>query len=74
MPNPICLLAWMAALITLPLILLFEATESRPFKIRRWRKQGATWKAIAERLGCSATTARRWALGRMRQIVKDREE
>ena len=63
MPNPICLLAWMAALITLPLILLFEVTESRPFKIRRWRKQGATWKAIAGRLGCSATTARRWALG-----------
>ena len=51
------------ATVTLPLILLFEVTESRPFKIRRWRKQGATWKAIAERLGCSATTARRWALG-----------
>ena len=61
MTNPICLLAWAAALITLPLVLLFLATESKPFKIRRLRRQGQTWKAIASQLGCSQSTARRWA-------------
>ena len=61
MTNPICLLAWAAALITIPLILLFKATESKTFKARRLRRQGQTWKAIATTLGVSATTARRWA-------------
>ena len=61
MTNPICLLAWALALITIPVILLLQATESRPFKIRRWRKQGLTWKSIATKLGCSQSTARRWA-------------
>ena len=28
----------------------------------RWRKAGATYKSIGERLGCSATTAKRWSL------------
>jgi len=56
-------LAWMAVLVTLPLIVLFWTTESRSTRIQRLRRQGLTWKAIAARYGCSATTARRWALG-----------
>ena len=58
-----CLLAWAAVLLLLPCIVFAWATESRHTKIRRWRRSGQTWKAIAIRLGCSPTTARRWALG-----------
>ncbi|WP_114992923.1 helix-turn-helix domain-containing protein [Synechococcus sp. UW179A] len=54
-------LAWMAVLVTLPLIVLFWMTESRSTRIQRLRRQGLTWKVIAARYGCSATTARRWA-------------
>jgi hypothetical protein len=58
-----CLLAWAAVLLLLPVLIVLWATESRHTRIRRWRSQGQTWKAIAIRLGCSPTTARRWALG-----------
>jgi hypothetical protein len=61
MTNPICLLAWAAVLLLAPFVFLFWLTESKPFKIRRWRRQGQTWKAIATKLGCSQSTARRWA-------------
>jgi hypothetical protein len=53
--------AWALALLLLPALLLFWATESRSTRIRRWRSQGITWRAIADRLGCSPSTARRWA-------------
>ena len=56
-------LAWMAVLVTLPLIVLFWATESRSTRIQRLRRQGHTWKAIAARYGCSQSTARRWGMG-----------
>ena len=58
-----CFAAWAFALLLLPCIVFAWATESRHTKINRWRSQGQTWKAIAIRLGCSPTTARRWALG-----------
>ena len=57
-----CALAWMAVLVMLPLIVLCWATESRSTRIQRLRRQGLTWKAIAVRHGCSASTARRWAM------------
>ena len=53
--------AWALALLLFPLLLLAWATESRHTKIRRWRRQGLTWQQVATRLGCSASTARRWA-------------
>jgi hypothetical protein len=56
-----CAAAWALALLLLPLIVIWNLTESRHTKIRRWRQQGQTWQAIATRLGCSPTTARRWA-------------
>lgn len=56
-----CLLAWAAVLLLLPLHCLLWLTESRHTRIRRWRSQGWTWKQISERLGCSQSTARRWA-------------
>jgi hypothetical protein len=58
-----CFLAWAVALLLLPVLLLLWATESRHTRIRRWRAQGQTWRVIATRLGCSQSTARRWAMG-----------
>ena len=58
-----CLLAWAAVLLLLPLTLILWATESRHTRINRWRSQGATWQQISDRLGCSRSTARRWAAG-----------
>jgi hypothetical protein len=57
-----CLLAWAAVLLLLPVLVVLNLTESRHTKIRRWRRQGQTWKQISERLGCSQSTARRWAV------------
>ena len=56
-----CTLAWVLALLLLPLIVLFWATESRPQRIRRWRSQGCTWATCAARYRVSPSTARRWA-------------
>ena len=58
-----CLLAWAAVLLLLPITLVLRATESRHTRIRRWRAQGLSWRACADRLHCSPSTARRWALG-----------
>ena len=54
-----CLAAWVAALILLPVLVLLWATESRQQRARRWRRDGWTQQAIADRLGCSRTTVRR---------------
>jgi hypothetical protein len=54
-----CIAAWLL----LPLIVLFGivywVTETRPQRIRRWRQQGMTQKAIAQRLGCSVYQVRK---------------
>ncbi len=49
------------ALLFFPVLFLLWATESRQQRARRWRRDGLTYRAIAERLGCSQTTARRLA-------------
>ena len=54
-----CLAAWVAALILLPIVVLLWATENRQQRARRWRKDGLTQQAIADRLGCSRSTVRR---------------
>lgn len=54
-----CALAWLAALITLPVVLLLWATESRLQTARRLRGYGWTQQRIADRLGCSRSTVRR---------------
>ena len=46
-------------LLLLPVLILLWATESRQQRARRWRRDGLTYRAIAQRLGCSQTTARR---------------
>jgi hypothetical protein len=53
------LTALVLALLLLPLIVLFWACESRQQRARRWRSYGMSQQAIADRLGCSRTTARR---------------
>lgn len=54
-----CIAAWAVALLLLPILVLLWATESREQRARRWRRQGLTQQAIAERLGCSRSTVRR---------------
>ena len=39
------------ALLTLPLLVLLWATESREQRIRRWHRDGQSQRAIAARLG-----------------------
>jgi hypothetical protein len=46
-------------LLLLPALFLLWATESRQQRARRWRRDGLTYRVIAQRLGCSQTTARR---------------
>jgi hypothetical protein len=46
-------------LLLFPVLFLLWATESRQQRARRWRRDGMTYRVIAERLGCSQTTARR---------------
>jgi hypothetical protein len=53
------LLALLLAALLLPLLILLWATESREQRARRWRRQGMTQQAIAQRLGCSRSTVRR---------------
>lgn len=48
-----CFLAWCAALLLLPLIVLLWATESPSTRVRRWQVAGLSQQAIADRLGCT---------------------
>ena len=54
-----CIAAWAVALLLLPIVVLLWVSESREQRARRWRRQGLTQQAIADRLGCSRTTVRR---------------
>ena len=54
-----CLAATLLALLTIPLLILYLLTESRPQRARRWRRAGLTQQAIADRLGVSRSTVRR---------------
>lgn len=54
-----CLLAWAAALLALPIILLLWATESREQRIRRWHRRGQSQRTIAQRLGVTRYQVRK---------------
>ena len=60
-PMTCTTIAWVLALLFLPIVLLLYVTESRNTRIQRLRRNGHTWKQIAERYNVSVTTARRWA-------------
>ena len=52
---------WAAALLLLPLIVLFHLTKSKPQRIREMRSRVWTWQRCADRFDISPSTARRWA-------------
>jgi hypothetical protein len=54
-----CLFVWAAVLLTLPLIVLLWATESREQRIRRWHRRGQSQRAIAARIGVSRYQVRK---------------
>jgi hypothetical protein len=56
-----CLIWWLLLPLVALLGVVLWASESRSTRINRWRAQGATWQQISDRLGCSRSTARRWA-------------
>ena len=62
MATTFTVLAGLAALIALPLIVLFWATESPQQRARRWRRTGLSYRAIGARLSVSHTTARRYCI------------
>jgi hypothetical protein len=57
-----CTFAWVAALLLLPLIILWRLSLSPQQNVKRLRAAGNTYKSIAATLNVSPTTARRWAL------------
>jgi hypothetical protein len=59
MTTTLCLLATVLAILTIPVLVLLWATETRQQRARRWRAAGWTQQRIADRLGCSRTTVRR---------------
>lgn len=56
-----CVIATLLAILTIPLLLIWRAAESKNTTARRLRSYGWTWAQVGDRLGVSATTARRWA-------------
>ena len=58
-----CAMAWLVVLLLMPLVIVWNITESKCTKIKRARNQGKTWRVIAERYGVSQSTVRRWAMG-----------
>jgi len=57
-----CLAATLLALITIPLVIILWASESPQQRARRWHRSGHSYRAIAQRLSISHTTARRWCV------------
>ena len=57
-----CFIATLLAILTIPALLLWRVTLTPQQNAKRYRSQGQTYKAIGERLGVSATTARRYCL------------
>ena len=55
-----CAIAWIAAFVLLPVLVLLWLTESRSTRIKRL-KQTRTWKQIGAWYGVSPSTVRRWA-------------
>lgn len=59
MASTLCVLAWIAVLIALPLVLLLYFTESRQQRVNRLRSYGWSQQRIADQIGCSRSTVRR---------------
>jgi len=59
MTTTICLAATLLAILTIPVLILLWATESREQRIRRWRADGMSQQAIADRMGITRYAVRR---------------
>ena len=53
-----CALAWLCAVLMIPLMLFIWALDTKKTRIKRYRKYGWSWKKIAGIYGVSPTTAR----------------
>ena len=62
MTSATCLAVTLLAVLTIPLLLLWRATESRHTRIQRMHRNGMTWKQIGARYGVHRTTAARWSI------------
>lgn len=59
MTSTICLLAWIAVLITVPFLLIDRLLESRKDRACRLRRRGWSQQRIADHLDVSRATVRR---------------
>jgi hypothetical protein len=59
MTTVTCLLATVLAVLTIPLMILWWAAESREQRCKRLRRQGWTQQRIADHLSVSRSTVRR---------------
>ncbi len=53
MASVICTLAWIAALLAIPFLIIWRATESRDQRICRLHRQGLSQRAISAKLQIS---------------------
>ena len=58
-----CITITLLLIVLFPLVLAWNLTESKATKIRRARRSGSTWAAIANRYSDSPSTVRRWTQG-----------
>ena len=61
MTSVTCAMAWLCALLMVPLMLFIWALDTKRTRINRYRSYGWSWKKIADVYGVSATTVRRWS-------------
>ena len=62
MTTVTCLVATVLALLTIPLVILWRLSLTKQQHAKRLRGAGKTYKAIAQQLNTSPTTARRWCM------------
>ena len=59
MTTTVCILATLLAVLTIPVMVLLWATETRPQRIQRWHAKGMSQQAIADRLGTTRWQVRK---------------
>ncbi|KGG19983.1 hypothetical protein [Prochlorococcus marinus] len=57
MTSITCALAWLCAVLMVPLMLFIWALDTKKTRINRYRSYGWSWKKIAGIYGVSPTTA-----------------
>ena len=57
-----CVMAWVVALLLIPIMLFVWALETKRTRINRFRSYGWSWKKIAAIYKVSPTTVRRWSI------------